>query len=95
MNLVAGGGVLGGAPDTLVGARPEDLHITSGGGFPAEVAVAESLGSETVLSVRCDDGTRLAVRTGPRSPHRSGSKLTLSVDPDRRHVFDRATGQRR
>ena len=95
MNLVPGGGVLGGEPDTVVGVRPEDVHITSDGGFPAEVAVAESLGSETVLSVRCDDGTRLAVRTGPRSPHRPGARLTLSVDSDRRHHFDATTGQRR
>ena len=99
MNLVPGGGVLGGEPDTVVGVRPEDLHIASDGlppgGFAAEVTVTESLGSETVLFVRCADGTRLAVRTGPRTPHRPGAGLALSVDPSRRHVFDRSSGQRR
>ena len=94
MNLVPGGGVLGGDPDTVVGVRPEDVHIAADG-FAAEVSLTESLGSETVLFLRCDDDTRLAVRTGPRSPHRPGARLTLSVDPARRHVFDRSSGRRR
>jgi multiple sugar transport system ATP-binding protein len=99
MNLVPGGGVLGGEPDIVVGVRPEDVLIASDGsavrGFPAEVALVESLGSETVLSVRCEDGTRLDVRTGPRSPYRPKATIALSVDPDRRHLFDRASGRRR
>jgi len=80
-------------------ARPEDVLIAADGsavsGFPAEVALVESLGSETVLSVRCEDGTRLDVRTGPRSPYRPKATIALSVDPDRRHLFDRASGRRR
>lgn len=99
MNLVPGGGVLGGEPDIVVGVRPEDVLIAADGsavsGFPAEVALVESLGSETVLSVRCEDGTRLDVRTGPRSPYRQKATIALSVDPDRRHLFDRASGRRR
>lgn len=98
MNLVPGGGVLGGNPDTVVGVRPEDIHVATAdtpAGFTADVALVESLGSETVLSVRCEDGTRLAVRTGPRTPHRPGDRLTLSVDPGRRHHFDQVSGRRR
>lgn len=99
MNLVPGGGVLGGEPDAVVGVRPEDVRIAGDSGpadgFTAEVALTESLGSETVLSVRCADGTRLAVRTGPRSPYHTGARLTLSVTPGRRHLFDRVSGRRR
>ena len=102
MNLVPGGGVLGGEPGTVVGVRPEDLHLESGDGrnagsgrIDAEVSVVESLGSETVLLVRCQDGTRLAVRTVPRSPYRPGDPVRLAVDPDRCHLFDEGDGCRR
>ena len=106
MNLVPGGGVLGGAPGTVVGVRPEDLHLdvssstgpgtgVSAGRIEAEVGVVESLGSETVLLVRCRDATRLAVRTVPRSPYRPGDRVVLAVDVSRRHVFHEAGGRRR
>lgn len=103
MNLVPGGGVLGGEPGTVVGVRPEDIHIEADGsrasgiasGIAGEVTVVESLGSETVLLVRCHDATRLAVRTVPRSPYRPGDLLTLSVDAARRHLFDGVGGHRR
>jgi len=95
MNLVPGGGVLGGEPGTVVGVRPEDLRPDAAGSVEATLAVVESLGSETVLSARCRDGTRLAVRTGPRSGHRVGDALRLAVDPARRHLFDAASGLRR
>ena len=102
MNLVPGGGVLGGAPGTVVGVRPEDLHLEAGAGpagrdgrIDAEVSVVESLGSETVLLVRCDDSTRLAVRTVPRSPYRPGDRVRLAVDRQRRHVFDSDGGFRK
>ena len=102
MNLVRGGGVLGGDPGTVVGVRPEDLHLEpdgeragGDGRIDAEVSVVESLGSETVLLVRCPDATRLAVRTVPRSPYRPGDPVRLAVDPSRRHVFDQDGGHRR
>ena len=102
MNLVPGGGVLGGEHGTVVGVRPEDLHLDTGTGsdrmtgrIEAEVGVVESLGSETVLLVRCPDATRLAVRTVPRSPYRPGDRVVLAVDGSRRHVFDQASGGRR
>ena len=95
MNLVAGGGVLGGQVGTVVGVRPEDLRLDPGGEVGATVSVTETLGSETVLAVRSDDGTRLTVRTGPRAPQRPDDRVSLSVDAARRHVFDADTGRRR
>ena len=96
MNLVPGGGVLGGEPDTIVGVRPEDLHVhteAAAGQPTGRVSVVESLGSESVLLLRCDDGTRLAARTPPRSPHLPGDVLGLSVE--RSHVFGHDDGLRR
>ncbi len=98
MNLVPGGGVLGGEPDTIIGVRPEDLLVDagpSGAGLTAEVSVVESLGSETVLLLVCKDGTRLAARTPPRGPYRPGRSLGLAVAAGRRHVFGAADGRRR
>jgi ABC-type sugar transport system ATPase subunit len=94
MNLVDGGGALGGVPGEVVGVRPEDLHLDASGTLSGEVVVVESLGSETVLKVRAED-TDLLVRTGPRSGHRPRDAVRLRVDPARRHVFDAATGARR
>ncbi len=98
MNLVPGGGVLGGEPDTIIGVRPEDLLVDaepSGADFTAHVSVVESLGSETVLLLVCQDGTRLALRTPPRSPFRPGRELRLVVADGRRHIFGAADGRRR
>jgi ABC-type sugar transport system ATPase subunit len=99
MNLVQGGGVLGGEAGSVVGVRPEDLVVpadaTSERSITATVTVMESLGSETVLAVTCADGTRLAVRTAPRSPYRPGTSIVLTVASGRRHCFDADDGQRR
>ena len=95
MNLVAGGGVLGGAPGTVVGVRPEDLDVVGDGGVRARVVAVEALGSETVLLSEADDGTPLAVRRGPRDPARPGDVVRLAVAPGALHTFDAATGQRR
>ncbi len=98
MHLVAGdtptGRLLGGAPGCLVGVRPEDLLLDCLGPVEATVSGVESLGSEALVSVRCPDGQRLAVRTPPRSPHRPGDTVRLSVAAGRLHRFDEATGRR-
>ena len=94
MNLVGGGGVLGGANGEVVGVRPEDLRVSSDGPIAATVTVVERLGSETVLDVQCSDGTQLAVRTPPRSGHAPGDSMRLLADPERLHRFDAASGRR-
>jgi len=95
MNLVPGGGVLGGKAGTVVGIRPEDIRVDEAGPLAASVTLVEALGSETILAVRCPDGTRLSVRTPPRTAVRPGDGLRLAVDPQRLHVFDAASGERR
>ncbi|CAN5271792.1 ATP-binding cassette domain-containing protein [soil metagenome] len=95
MNLLDGGGLLGGPAGTRVGIRPEDLHVDAEGPIAVRVELVESLGSETVLQVRAEDGTHLAVRCGPRVTHAVDDQLCLLVDTVRLHVFDRVTGRRR
>ncbi|PZG02675.1 ABC transporter ATP-binding protein [Micromonospora deserti] len=95
MNLVPGGGLLGGDAGATLGVRPEDLALD--GAAPVEVTLeaVEALGSEAVLLTRADDGTRLTVRTGPRPGVGPGERVRLRVDPARVHRFDTATGLRR
>jgi ABC-type sugar transport system ATPase subunit len=94
MNFADGGGIFGGAAGTVVGVRPEDLHIDTTGEITMTVTVVESLGSETVLAGVDDGGGRLTVRTAPRAPHAAGERLQLRVDPARRHVFAADSGRR-
>ncbi|MGS2616222.1 ABC transporter ATP-binding protein [Micromonospora sp. LZ34] len=95
MNLVPGGGVLGGPAGLTLGVRAEDLALDPEGPVEATVGAVEALGSEAVLLTRCSDGTRLTVRTGPRPGVRPGEKVRLRPDPDRIHRFDAETGRRR
>ncbi|RLP96467.1 ABC transporter ATP-binding protein [Micromonospora sp. CV4] len=95
MNLVRGGGVLGGGTDLTLGVRPEDLSLDPDGPVTATVEAVEALGSEAILLTRCDDGTRLTVRTGPRPGVWPGDQVRLRADPGRIHRFDADTGRRR
>ncbi len=95
MNLVPGGGVLGGGAGLTLGVRAEDLALDAEGPLEATVEAVEALGSEAILLTRCADGTRLAVRTGPRPGVWPGDRVRLRPDPSRIHRFDTDTGQRR
>ncbi|HEX5540405.1 MAG TPA: ABC transporter ATP-binding protein [Micromonospora sp.] len=95
MNLVAGGGVLGGTTGLTLGIRPEDLTLDDEGPLEATVEVVEALGSETLLRTRSGDGTRLMVRIGPRHEVHVGDRVRLRPDPERLHRFDTFTGRRR
>ncbi|MFI7576623.1 ABC transporter ATP-binding protein [Micromonospora sp. NPDC049497] len=95
MNLVPGGGVLGGKADVTLGVRPEDLALDERGPLAVTVEAVEALGSEAIVLTRCADGTRLTVRTGPRPGVAPGDEVRLRPDPARLHRFDATTGLRR
>ncbi|NEE00214.1 ABC transporter ATP-binding protein [Phytoactinopolyspora halotolerans] len=94
MNIVPGGGVLGGGAATRVGVRPEDLRVDDDGPIETTLEAVESLGNETILVTRCADGTRLVARAAPRLGLAAGDPVRLCPDPERIHLFDANSGRR-
>ena len=76
-----------GAP-CLLGIRPEDIRVGTGGGegFPATVYVTEPLGGETVVDLRLGD--RVVKALAPPSVELvQDAPVRVSLDPLRLHVF--------
>ncbi|MGH6862548.1 MAG: TOBE domain-containing protein, partial [Phyllobacterium sp.] len=77
-----------------IGIRPEHYSLAAEGeGFPYNVTVVEPTGAETHLfgtiagvEVRCVVRDRIAPEPG--------SRLPLTIDPAKVHVFDSKTGNR-
>jgi multiple sugar transport system ATP-binding protein len=74
-----------------IGIRPEDLNAVTDGAADAllrgEVTLAERLGGETLVHVRCGDDQLIAKLSGD-TPLRIGDALSLSARADRCHLFD-------
>jgi ABC-type sugar transport system ATPase subunit len=89
----------GGAHDVLCGVRPEELGWVPPGAEPPGACLrgtaltVEPLGADTLVTLLVA-GTEIACRLPPRSVRRAGEALTLTLDPARLHLFDRATGRR-
>jgi multiple sugar transport system ATP-binding protein len=96
-------------PDTVVvGLRPEDIVPAGPGGesLPAEVAITEQLGPETIAYLRIpgvdvieDLGERpvglsgtVSTRLEGSSDVRPGSRCDVAVRAERLHLYDPATG---
>jgi multiple sugar transport system ATP-binding protein len=80
--------------EVVCGVRPEHVALAAdGAGLPAEVAVVEPTGADTLVSFRAAGGQLLAVFR-ERHDLRPGQKLRLAPDPARTHLFDAATGAR-
>ncbi len=85
-----------------LGLRPEHLrvaHRTAGeavdGGIAATVRVVEFSGADTLLSCESEVGeTTIQALIHDRTDLRPGDAVTLSIAPERVHVFDAATGLR-
>ncbi len=72
-----------------VGIRPQDVTLVSpaDGALVGTVEVVEPLGHTTVVHVRCNDTTRLAVTDTGRCDARSGDMVGVRFVPDREHLF--------
>jgi ABC-type sugar transport system ATPase subunit len=87
------------ARDVLCGVRPEELGWVPPGADPPGACLrgtaltVEPLGADTLVTLLVA-GTEIACRLPPRSVRRAGEALTLTLDPARLHLFDRATGRR-
>ena len=80
------------------GFRPEDLHWApaADGARPLLSGTAlavEPLGSEALVTVALA-GQEISCRLPPRTIRRAGEEVHLAIDPERLHLFDRASGQR-
>jgi sn-glycerol 3-phosphate transport system ATP-binding protein len=74
-----------------IGIRPEHL-APAAAGLTGQVDLVERLGSESVVHLRLDDGTPLAVKLAGADS--VPERLTVLPMAEHTHVFDAATGQR-
>ncbi len=86
-----------GSGELLVGIRPEDVlchtdeaEATDIGGC---VEVVEPLGSESLVTARCNDTTTLVARVPPRSRIAIGDRIRLGINTQHLHMFDKVTQQ--
>ncbi len=84
--------------EVLLGIRPEDLEDSAfapaalrGGSIEARVDIIEPMGAEVYVYISLGD-TRFTARVNPRTAARHGGRITLSVDLDRIHLFNKDTG---
>lgn len=83
--------------EIVMGIRPEDLedsdfvqNIPANSTITANVEVTEPMGAEIYVYVDIK-GVLITARVNPRSILRSGEKVTLYVDIDKIHLFDKDT----
>jgi multiple sugar transport system ATP-binding protein len=86
-----------GRGEVLVGIRPEDVlcNPTDVGTacINGGVEVVEPLGSESLITVRCEGTATLVARVPPRSAIAIGDRVLLAVNPGHLHLFDPVTEQ--
>lgn len=90
-------GITPGPRDVLCGIRAEDFALATGPDerprLNANVVAVEPLGPDTLVSVTIG-GQDTVCRLPPGRVRSNHGTITLSFDPDRIHLFDRATEQR-
>lgn len=80
------------AHEVDLGVRAEHVWLNRGG-FDATVTVCQPQGPATDVTVAWDGGTLIA-RVPGFAAYEMGEKVTVSLDPDGKHWFERDTGQR-
>ncbi|MCR5806965.1 MAG: sn-glycerol-3-phosphate ABC transporter ATP-binding protein UgpC [Oscillospiraceae bacterium] len=83
--------------EIVLGVRPEDIHdeqmflsAASTGVIETDVIITEMMGAETYLYLECE-GIPLTARVDPRSTARPQDKITVAIDPNKIHIFDKET----
>ena len=83
-----------GAPRAVLGIRPE--HLTpvqdAPGAIPAEIALVEPLGSDTLVHFRLGESDYVA-RVAPDLRPRAGERIRFAVPPAKMRLFDEASGR--
>jgi multiple sugar transport system ATP-binding protein len=84
------------AREVYFGIRAEDVQIIVNNSAPAdlqgEIIVREPLGDETIYIVQAGD-CRISVKTPPKVILNPGEIVGLKLNPERIHLFDKATEQ--
>ncbi len=75
-----------------LGVRPEHIRIARDGDVEAEVYVVEPLGTETIVNVRLG-GSVVKVKVPGEAYFEPGSRVRLSLDVGKIHLFDPRTGE--
>ncbi len=72
-----------------LGVRPEHVAAAppGGGALDAEVVLRETLGGDSYLYVRLEDGQQVVVRAEGDTPLRAGDRVGLVLPPERLHFF--------
>ena len=85
-----------GGPALVLGIRPVDIHLswspTPDAVGSGTVSLVENLGDEQIVAVTTGDRSIESVVSGS-TPARVGDTVWLSLDRERIHVFDPATGR--
>ena len=83
--------------EIILGVRPESIHDeemylsnATTGVINADVEITEMMGAETYLYLVCE-GIPLTARVSPRSTARPGDTISVAIDPNRIHIFDKET----
>jgi multiple sugar transport system ATP-binding protein len=80
-----------------LGIRPETLRLADAGTGAAPCRlqgiadVVEPLGAETIVHIVIGGEGRVVARLGGHPRVRAGERVELALDPDKLHVFDRAS----
>ena len=86
--------ILGRSDDTKIGVRPEHTRLSDSGSLQARAAYSEALGAETLVHLKCADGTQVTVRQDAASAiPQEGSEVGLDWDPANEMRFD-SSGRR-
>jgi multiple sugar transport system ATP-binding protein len=87
-----------GVDHVTVGFRPEDLRITTEGGWPLSVILVEGLGADAYVygTVQLLDGSSkdVIVRTDGRRQPARGETVNVAIGDGRIHAFDPVSGAR-
>ncbi|MBQ7989635.1 MAG: sn-glycerol-3-phosphate ABC transporter ATP-binding protein UgpC [Oscillospiraceae bacterium] len=83
--------------EIVMGIRPEDIHdeqmflsTATTGVVEADVEITEMMGAETYLYLTCE-GIPLTARVDPRSTARPQDRISVALDPNKMHIFDKET----
>ena len=66
------------------------LSNATTGVINADVEITEMMGAETYLYLLCE-GIPLTARVSPRSTAKPGDTISVAIDPNRIHIFDKET----